>query len=256
MNKTVNIIMALGGEGSRFASQGYELPKYLLAYGGSTMLYHSLASLRISGNVYFIARQEHLDRYPQLQPLLDALGTTIVAPHLTRGAAETLLLAEPHIQDLSLPMISINCDQMIKWNPQPFLDKLATNPHTSYIVTYRDTSPKCSYVLCETPACNSLDSTKVIEVREKQVISTHATVGIYHWSSTQLFFRCAQEYISTTPLQQCDGGEYYVAPVYNVAIGQGQSVERYSIEDNGGQFWPVGTPQDLNSYILETGDFI
>ena len=238
----MNIIMGLCGEGSRFASVGYTIPKYLIAYNGKTMLQNSVDSLQIPGDWYFVVRQDHLDKIDYLESMLNALGTVIVVPTLTEGAAQTLLSAKDYIRDTAAPMISINCDQYLSWSPNKFINLMETNPDTSYILTYTETDPKCSYVFKD-----KFD--KVIQVREKKVISNEATIGVYHWAYSTDFFTDCEQMIAD---QVKENGEYYVAPVYNYSIARGVEVRTYRLSND--EFYPVGTPDDLVACISMTLD--
>jgi dTDP-glucose pyrophosphorylase len=107
------------------------------------------------------------------------------------------------------------------------------NPDKSYILTYTETSPKCSYVLK-----NELGN--VTMVREKKVISNEATIGVYHWAYTTDFFTDCERMIARGIKEN---GEYYVAPVYNYSIDRGVPVSTFHLDST--EFYPVGTPDDL-----------
>jgi dTDP-glucose pyrophosphorylase len=235
----MNIIYSLCGNGVRFEKEGYDIIKYLIPYNGAPMLYHSVETLGISGDLYFIVREEHLMKYKFLEKfLLDLNGEIIVCYNETRGAAESLLLSKGHIKDNTKPMISVNSDQYMNWNPRPFVEELNKNPNSSYIVTFRNTDPKCSYA--------KVENGRVLEVREKKVISDIATVGIYHWKTTEDFYIDAEEMIRRDIR---DNNEYYVAPVYNLSIERGLDVKIFDIEKS--QFFPVGTPSDLFKFTKQ-----
>lgn len=239
----MNIIMGLCGEGSRFKQAGYSLPKYLIAMHGAPMIYHAVETIKIPGKIHFVVREDHLLEHKHLEKLLLGLGDEIIiCKNKTQGAAESLLLAKPYIKDLTAPMLSVNCDQYLNWTPFNLIDQMQREPETSFIVTYKETSPKCSYV-------KEKDGL-IIEVREKQVISNDATIGFYHWAHTQDFFQDAEQMIAD---QHKENGEYYVAPVYNYSINRGLTVKKFSIDNN--EFWPVGTPDDLTRFFGHNADF-
>jgi dTDP-glucose pyrophosphorylase len=239
----MNIFLGLCGQGSRFKKVGYELPKYLIVYHGAPMLYHAVETIGISGKIHFIVRKEHLDQYDFLEKMLLGLGDEIITvDHETQGAAESLLLSKSYVKDLDSPMLSVNCDQYMQWQSYLFKDEIQRNPETSYIVTYKETSPKCSYVREE--------NGQVVEVREKKVISNDATVGYYHWAHTRDFFQDAEQMIADG---HKENGEYYLAPVYNYTIARGLPVKKFALKDN--DFWPVGTPEDLIEFQRKSTRF-
>jgi len=239
----MNIIIGMCGMGNRFQEKGFKLPKYLISYNGAPMIYHSVATLKIPGKIHFIVKSEHLNKYSFLEKLLLSIGDVIIpCTQDTGGAAETLLLSKNYINpDESL--LSINCDQFMNWNPQPFLSELKREPGTCFIPTFKETSNKCSYVREDS---NNL----IVEVKEKVPISDNATVGIYHWSKAKDFFVDAEKMIQDNQKQN---GEYYVAPVYNNTIARGIPVRKFEIQKN--EFWPVGTPQDMMDFLNTNKNF-
>lgn len=239
----MNIIMGLCGEGSRFKNAGYVLPKYLMVYNGAPMIYHAVETIKIPGKIHFVVREDHLQEHKHLEKLLLGLGDEIiVCKGKTQGAAESLLLTKPYIKDLNAPMLSVNCDQYLNWNPFNLTDQMQREPETNFVVTYNETSPKCSYVREE--------SGFVVEVREKRVISNDATIGFYHWAHTRDFFQDAEQMIAEG---HKENGEYYVAPVYNYSIQRGLKVKKFAV--NNKDFWPVGTPDDLMRFTVHTAFF-
>ena len=151
--------------------------------------------------------------------LMYCFNTDQVAYH--RVADVSIALAK---QQLGLP-ISVVTNRST-------LDSWHTRPDVNFIVTYKETSPKCSYVREQAGF--------VVEVREKRVISNDATIGFYHWAHTRDFFQDAEQMIAD---DHKENGEYYVAPVYNYSIQRGLKVKKYAIDNK--EFWPVGTPDDF-----------
>jgi dTDP-glucose pyrophosphorylase len=241
----MNIIMGLCGEGRRFKQAGYALPKFLIPYNGAPMIYHAMETLNIPGKRHIVVKEEHLLKFKFLEKMLLGLADElIVCRKTTQGAAESLLLSKKYISDHHLPFISLNCDQYMNWNPNNFLKQLTETPEASYIITYKETSPKCSYV--------KKDATgRVLEVREKKVISDDATIGVYHWAHTSDFFIDAEKMIAD---KVTENDEYYVGPVYNYSIARKLVVKNYEISAD--EFWPVGTPDDLHFFLKNNYNYL
>jgi dTDP-glucose pyrophosphorylase len=232
----MNIFIGMCGLGSRFANLGFELPKYLIVYNGAPMIHHAVETIRIPGRIHFIVKRQHLEQHKFLEKMLLGLGDEIiVSDGDTQGAAESLLLAKPYIQDQDAPMLSVNCDQYLDWNPQRLMESMKDDPYCSFIPTYKERNPKCSYV-------REQDGL-VVEVREKKVISDDATIGYYHWAKTRDFFQDAEQMIAD---DHRENGEYYLAPVYNYSIQRGLKVRQWRLGEK--EFWPVGTPEDLQNF--------
>lgn len=232
----MNIVFSLCGKGQRFADVGFKIPKYLIAYNGAPMLYHSVETLGLKGKVHFIVKKSHLQEYKHLEKFLLSLGDEIIAiDGETGGAAESILLAEDYIKDKTLPLVSANGDQYMNWNSELFERQLISDPNSSYIVTFKNDSIGCSYAKTD-------DFGLVTEVREKKLISEDATVGIYHWSKSEHFFNDAKKMMSDG---MKDNNEYYVAPVYNYTL-QHSDVKIYQVQNN--EFYPIGTPGEYHHF--------
>ena len=239
----MNIIFSLCGKGQRFADVGFTIPKYLIAYNGAPMLYHSVETLGLKGKIHFIVKKSHLQEHKTLEKFLLALGDEIIAiDGETGGAAESILLAEDYITDKSLPLISANGDQFMNWDSDLFERQLISDPKSSYIVTFKSESAGCSYV-------KTNENGLVTEVREKRLISDDATVGIYHWAKSEHFFNDAKKMIEDGIK---DNNEYYVAPVYNYTL-QHSDVKIHQLKS--GEFSPIGTPGEYHTFASKNKFF-
>lgn len=239
----MNIIFSLCGKGQRFADVGFTIPKYLIAYNGAPMLYHSVETLGLIGKIHFIVKKSHLHENKTLERFLLSLGSEIIAiDGDTRGAAESILFAEDFIQDKSLPLISANGDQFMDWDSELFERQIKSDTNTSYIVTFKSKSEGCSYA-------KTNENGLVTEVREKKLISDDATVGIYHWAKSEYFFNDAKKMMEEGIK---DNNEYYVAPVYNNTL-QHSDVKLYQLQK--GEFSPIGTPDEYYTFTAKNKFF-
>lgn len=59
VNKKLNILIPMAGNGSRFSSAGYELPKPLIDVNGKPMIQRVIENLNIEANYIFLVRKEH-----------------------------------------------------------------------------------------------------------------------------------------------------------------------------------------------------
>lgn len=243
MQKDINILIGMAGAGLRFLKNGFTYPKFLTVYNGAPMIYHSVKTCRIPGNIYFAVLEEHLREYKFLEKMLLGLGDEIVPiKNITRGAAETLLQMQPYIKNTELPMLSINSDQYMNWDPTDFLTTIRSDPDTAYIPTISSINPSFSYI-------REVNGT-IVEVREKKQISTTATMGYYHWAKTRDFFIDAEVMIKN---DLRDNNEFYMAPVYNFTIQRGRPVKRFDLGEK--RYYPVGTPWEWFSVSQNEGFF-
>ena len=132
-------------------------------------------------------------------------------------------------------LIISNSDHFIDWDSGQFLEKMELENLDGGILTFEANHPKWSYVKTDTDGF-------VNEVAEKQVISNHATAGIYYWKHGKSFVECAEQMISKN-IRVND--EFYVCPVFNEAIGDNKKIRVFNIK----KMWGLGTPEDLNNYL-------
>lgn len=231
----MNILIPMAGGGTRFQRAGFTDSKPLIDVLGLPMIVRVIDNIGNLGKFVFILRKDAHD-CDRLTALLKAIKPDCVivyTDHLTRGAAETCLLAKEHIIDDSL--LIANCDQIQDWSPSIFKKFVDSNDNDGVIVTFRSTDKNNSYA-------EITGTRRVIRVAEKQVISIHATTGVYFWRSGREFVRDAESMISKNITTN---NEFYVCPVYNETIANGGKIDAFWIDKH----WPIGTPEDLEIYV-------
>ncbi len=222
----------MAGLGTRFLEKGYNLPKPLIRIFGKPMIQLVVESLNLEANYIFIVQKEHRVKY-HLDDVLDEIvpGCTIVeVDGLTDGAARTVLEAK-HLINNDMPLVISNSDQVVVWDSLAFRSRIGSQ---GVIAVFEDTDPKWSY--CE------VDQGIVKRVAEKEVISNIANVGIYSFKAGKDFVKYAEQMIDKNIRVN---NEFYIAPVYNEAISDGQVIVTYEVDEMHG----VGTPEDMNNYI-------
>ena len=234
---SINVVVPMAGNGSRFSQEGYVLPKPLIDVQGKPMIERVVENLNIDGRYIFIVRDAHLEKY-DLEPLLNRIapGCIIVPTQgLTEGAACSVLLAAEHI-DNDTNLLIANSDQFLEWDSSSFLYE--SQNADGCISTFEQTDPndkKWSYA--------ALDDTGFVQrVAEKEVISTHANTGVYFWSRGSDFVKYAQQMIAKDIRTN---GEFYIAPIYNEAIGDGKKIRINDCK----KMWGLGVPADLLNFL-------
>jgi HAD superfamily hydrolase (TIGR01509 family) len=238
--KNVNILVPMAGRGSRFANCGYKEPKPLIKINNKSMIQIVVENINIDGQYIFIVQKDHYENYDLYQHLNKiAPNCKIVqTDKVTEGAAVSALLAEEYI-DSDTPLLIANSDQYLVWNSLEFLHIANSEGVDGCISTFYNTHPKWSYA--------KLDQNGfVMEVREKQVISTVATTGIYYFSRGSDYVKYAKQMINKNIRVN---GEFYICPVYNEAIADGKKIKTIECKAMFG----TGTPEDL-SYFTQNYD--
>ncbi len=232
----LNVLIPMAGAGSRFAQAGYTFPKPLIEVRGKPMIQVVVENLNIEANYIFLVQKEHFEMY-NLKYLLNLIapGCKIVqVDGLTEGAACTTLLAKEHI-DNDAPLVMANSDQFVEWNSNECMYAFSADSIDGGILTFEATHPKWSYAKLN-------ESGFVSEVAEKRPISNLATVGVYYWKQGSDYVKYAEQMIAKNIRTN---NEFYVAPVFNEAVGDGKKIRVKNIE----RMWGIGTPEDLNYFL-------
>ena len=233
----LNIVIPMAGRGSRFAKAGYELPKPLIDVNGRPMIEvvtRNIAS-KCEHRFIYICQQEHLEKYALAERLKKISPNCKIATvdHITEGAACTVLLAEKYI-DNDDPMMIANSDQFVDTDINEYLAALGNND--GLIMTMPADDPKWSFIKYD-------ENGYVTMVREKEVISNEATVGIYNYARGSDFVKYAKQMIRKNIRVN---NEFYVAPVYNEMIEDGKKIV---FKDVGEKMHGLGTPEDLKRFL-------
>jgi len=233
----MQILIPMGGAGSRFSAAGFEDPKPFIEFLGKTMIENVVENLGYRNDYIMVMQSNHYKEYNEIFTKIAQKVSgfdAILLNGLTKGATESCLAAEDKLDPDSMLMIA-NCDQITEFNHTDFKSWLLNSNLDGAIMTFDSQSDKMSYA--------ELDSDGLVcRTVEKQVISPHATSGIYVWRKAGDFIKAAKQLIDD---ELKTNGEYYVAPVYNINIRWGQKIGIYHVREHHS----VGSPQELTKYL-------
>lgn len=234
----LNIVIPMAGRGSRFAEAGYKNPKPLIDIYGHPMIEYVTKNItpKCEHRFIYICQEEHLVKF-HLDDELKKMSPDceiVTIDHITEGAACTVLLAEKYINNQNALMIA-NSDQYVDCNIDQYLEKLGNDD--GLIMTMPADDPKWSFIKYD-------EDGYVQMVREKEVISSEATVGIYNYKHGSDFVKYAHQMIDKNIRVN---NEFYVAPVYNEMIADRKKIV---FENVGKSMYGLGIPSDLN-YFME-----
>lgn len=240
------IVIPMAGLSRRFAEAGYPVPKYMLEAHGRSVFRHAVESFA----AYF-------DRLPFLFVLRDVQGTAgfvaaecramgvadarlVVLDEPTRGQAETVRLGLERAGCAAAePATIFNIDTFrphFRW-PTGF-DLGAVD---GYLEVFRGAGPNWSYVR---PAAAG----RVAETAEKREISDLCCTGLYHFSRAGDFSRACDAVRALGP-GRWQGGELYVAPLYNVLIREGADIRYHVVERDQVIF--CGIPAEYERFVRQ-----
>lgn len=246
MKQKMNILIPMAGSGSRFKKEGYVDSKPFINVNGVPMIKRVIDSLDIEFNnnfkLIFICLKDDYIKYNMEHKFNSLLGIDteiefVIVDRKTEGAAQSVLLAKSII-DNNTPLLILNSDQTIKYNPQKSFDFF--EKFDGGLLTFKGSGIEWSYA-------KTNEDGYVIEVAEKKQISNDATAGYYYWKRGSDFVRYAEEMIDNNDRVN---NEFYVAPVYNYAIKDGKKIVISEVEE----ITQLGTPDWLNIY-LNNGNF-
>ena len=237
-DSSMNILIPMAGQGSRFEKQGYTFPKPLIEVKGKPMIQVVVENLNIKAKYTFIVQKNHYEKY-NLKYLLNLIAPNcniVEVDGITEGAACTTLLAKKFI-DNHEPLLIANSDQFVEWNSSGVLYEFFNSGADGGILTFPACHPKWSYAKLNKKGF-------VSEVAEKRPISNNATVGIYWWRKGSDYVKYAEQMIKKNIRTN---NEFYVCPAFNEAILARKKVVIKEIEKEC--MWGIGTPEDLNYFL-------
>jgi NDP-sugar pyrophosphorylase family protein len=206
----------------------------------------ALESLNIDGHYCFIVRRyKNQDWNVALRYAIHkTVGQAVIVEidYLTDGPAISALHA-PQLFFGNTDLLVTNCDQIMHWDADKFIEFTKTTNAVGAVVTYDTDTPKNSYAFVVNEENQYPQFTYV---REKEVISNYSLNGIHWWKHGKNFSQSVEAMMSTGDTVN---GEYYVGPSFNYLDG----IKRvYNI--NADEHYAVGTLEDIINYRKKYGN--
>jgi NDP-sugar pyrophosphorylase family protein len=216
-------VIPMAGMSSRFTKAGYTKPKYMLDLNGSPLFDYCVASFKVyfkTDAFLFIARSE-AETENFIKQRCAELGIEkfeiVILDSSTQGQAETVALGLSQStlgDDSGITIFNIDT---IRQNYQHPVDAMLNSE--GFLEVFSGEGDNWSFAELE-----SEDSNNVIRTTEKDPISQWCSTGLYFFSGKQAYLDLFAEY-SKTEASRCGGGEYYIAPMYNLLIAKEQTVK-------------------------------
>ena len=241
---TLQVLMPMGGLGTRFRKVGVTTPKPLIEVDGAPMFQRALRSFDPwdgERTVTVVVRADDDAEHGLARQVLAAEPSAdiVLLDHDTRGAVETCLEARDSL-DPDQPLVIMDCD--IAFDSPEYFRVLAQAAQTrdvdGLLLSFRSTEPRYSFAEVGPDGL-------VVRTAEKRAISSDALMGVYSFTSARVFLEAADRLMA----KQIDAAmpEYYVSLVFNELITSGRRVGLVR-----GDFYCFGTPEELAAY-RETG---
>ena len=238
------VIITMAGFGRRFLDAGYTVPKYRIEAHGRSLFAWSMLSLRdfIDNGAHFIFVVRGADASSAfIRDEANALGIAKVdvveLDQPTDGQATTAMLAANAVADRTAPVVIYNIDTFV----HPSALAASSVRGDGWIPCFNAAGDAWSFAAAEADG-------RVTVVREKVRISPHATVGLYHFGSFDLFADTyTTHYADPANIEK---GERYVAPIYNTLIANGGRVFIHDVPVS--DVIPLGVPNDVAAFTQRT----
>lgn len=244
MNKKIDIVITMGGLGSRFRKLGYIVPKYMIEAKGKTLFEWSMISLDgykdIASQYIFIAmRDEKYDVKAFINEKCKELGFenfhVLILDYLTDGQATTALQAK-QFWNPNHALLIYNIDTYVEAGEM----NSAELKGDGFIPCFQAEGDHWSFVRLD-------ENGRVVEIKEKKRISNYCTLGAYYFKSCKLYNDLYDEYYGKT--QELVNGEKYVAPLYDFLLSKDGEI--YISDINPSKVHVLGTPEELQSFLDE-----
>lgn len=236
VDSKMNVLVLMAGHGSRFASQGYSMPKPLISVKGEPMIKVVIDSLGVEANFIFVVQKSHREKY-NLDSLLNLICPSckiIEVDGVTDGAARSALLAKEFI-DNENPLFIVNSDQKVEYNSIDFFYKMQEQKLDGGVLTFENYNVKWSFIKND-------ENGFINQVAEKETISNRATCGLYYLAKGSDFVWAAEKMINE---DKRVNGEFYVFPSFSELLERGAKIKEYPVDEMIG----LGTPEDLEYYL-------
>ena len=234
----MQVIISMAGLGSRFFERGFNTPKHLIKIDNKTLIELAIESLNIDGEYIFILRKSEENDY--LKNLLKNLKTCqiIEIDYVTEGPATSCYLAK-NLLNPENELIITNCDQILEWNSNNFLTKTRDNNLDCSVLTYISENPKNSFI-------KSDENNIAIEIKEKEVISNYALVGVHYFKKSKYFLESYEEIYKNNIRTN---NEFYVSNVCNNLIKTNKVGHILLNENENEKYHSTGTPDCYFKYL-------
>ena len=236
----------MAGAGARFVQAGYQVPKPMIPVEGVPMVVRAAQSLPDADLWIFVARREHLQKYPIEKELkkIFCKCRIISLETPTEGQASTCLLAENETRTDDFLTIG-TCDNALRFSPVLYQSLVKQEINEFLVWTFRFHScviqdPRM-YGWVKTGPSGKIEYVSVKKPISKNPISDHAVSGTFTFRRAELFFESVKAMIKNNSRIN---GEFYIDEAVNFALKQAATGAVFQVD----QYIGWGTPQDLEKY--------
>jgi dTDP-glucose pyrophosphorylase len=232
----VNLVICMAGYNTRFHDVGFDIPKYLLPWNGTTIIHDIIQNLGETHQTVLVANKRDVYFKDQLLETIKPLGlneSNILYIGDTKGQAHTAAVGIGQLQEMELQTFIHNADTIVKGRSLSSIAESMNSMYDAYIDVFVGNSPKYSYV-------RAFEET-VLEIVEKKQISPYASSGLYGFLTASMYMSYYDSLIQKDH-------ELYVADVIQSMIGGGKKVFMNGLGNNQ-ETIVLGSPQEYGIEI-------
>ena len=232
----VNLVICMAGYNTRFHDVGFDIPKYLLPWNGTTIIHDILESFGEVQQTVLVANKRDVYFKEQLLETIKPLGlneNNILYIGDTKGQAHTAAIGIGQLFYTELPTFIHNADTIVKGRSLGLIADMMNDLYDSYIDVFVGNSPKYSYV-------RAFEET-VLEIVEKKQISPYASSGLYGFLTASMYMSYYDSCIQ-------QNNELYVADVIQSMIAANRKVFMNGLGNNQ-ETIVLGSPQEYGIEI-------
>ena len=244
----MNVMIPLGGIGSRFQKEGYKYPKPFVRVLGKEMILWVVDSLKLrkEDSLVVVYNPAFLDMRELMEMVVQHVPGTILVelPGPTRGAAETVRIGLEGLSasQRSRPTMLVDGDAFYTVDIVSMYRAISDKAGGSFC--FRDTQPKPIYSYVTVGS----DGKQITAIKEKVKISDWANTGCYCFRDGQQLLKYCAQIIERgeTQLSQDMKGEFYTSGVIKAMLDDGERFEALVLDKEA--MHVLGTPAQLKDF--------
>jgi NDP-sugar pyrophosphorylase family protein len=241
------LILPMAGAGSRFAKEGYEVPKPLLDIEGLPMIIQAVECLPETSKKIFIGQDKHFQKYGINNKIkkfyceAEILGIN----YITEGQACTCDLAFQNYDiDLEKPVLISACDNGVYYDMSKY-ETLIEDPEVDIIIWSFSNNPT-SKLFPHMYAWLDVDKNQYIKrVSIKKpfndIDNKYAIIGTMYYKKAKYFKEGLNEIYKTN---YRTNNEFYVDNMIEPLINMGHKIKIFNVDN----YLCWGTPNDYKTY--------
>lgn len=230
-----HLIMPMGGAGTRFYSNGYQIPKPLMKISGKPFLYWAAMSVMKSldiSDITFIVLKQHIEEN-RIDETIHSFFKDAKILEIPEVLPGTVFTARRGVEDIldDAPVIFNDCDHLFKCAVLNKAFSGKTIEMDGGLLSFTSECPQYSYINYDTGG-------EIIGTVEKRVVSNHAICGAYIFRNAELFKSVSEEYVRDCPYNEC-----FMSGMYNVMCAKGMKIREFALDFHV----EFGTPEEYEA---------